>query len=82
MKCRENCGACCVALSISSPIPGMLSGKAAGVRCINLMEDYRCAIYKEPGYPKVCNGFKAEPDFCGSDREEAMAILGSLSEKV
>jgi hypothetical protein len=60
----------------------MLSGKAAGVRCINLMDDNRCAIYNDPGYPKVCMGFNAEPDFCGSNREEAMTILGSLSEKV
>jgi hypothetical protein len=58
----------------------MLKGKAAGVRCINLMDDYRCAIYNDPGYPKVCKGFKAEKEFCGSCREEAMKILGSLSD--
>jgi uncharacterized protein len=80
MECREACGACCVALSISSPIPGMEGGKAAGVRCIHLMDDYRCDIYYDPGYPDVCKGFKAEKEFCGSDREEAMKILGSLSD--
>jgi uncharacterized protein len=58
----------------------MEGGKDAGVRCIHLMDDYRCAIYRDPGYPKVCNGFKAEAEFCGSSREEAMKILGSLSE--
>jgi len=79
MYCRTNCGACCIALSISSPIPGMVNGKKAGVKCINLMDDYRCAIYNDPGYPKVCSGFNAEPAFCGSDREEAMKILYSLS---
>lgn len=80
MNCRENCGACCVALSISSSIPGMEGGKPAGVRCVNLMDDYRCAVYNDPGYPKVCAEFNAEAEFCGSDREEAMKILGSLSE--
>jgi uncharacterized protein len=80
MECRENCGACCIALSISSPIPGMEGGKVAGVRCIHLLEDYRCAIYNDPGYPAVCSGFNAEVGFCGSDREEAMRILESLSE--
>ncbi|MGD0755354.1 MAG: YkgJ family cysteine cluster protein [Bacteroidales bacterium] len=80
MKCRENCGACCIALSISSPLPGMASGKEAGVRCIHLLEDYRCAIYDNPEYPKVCSGFKAEKGFCGKDREEAMKILYSLSD--
>ena len=79
MECRKNCGACCIALSISSPIPGMPYGKEAGVRCINLKDDYRCAIYNDPEYPKVCSGFKAEPAFCGSDSEEAMKILELLS---
>jgi Fe-S-cluster containining protein len=81
MKCRENCGACCIALSISSPMPGMANGKPAGVRCIHLMDDYQCAIYNEATKPIVCTGFNAEPEFCGSSREEAMRILGSLSEK-
>jgi Fe-S-cluster containining protein len=80
MKCRENCGACCIALSISSPIPGMTGGKPAGVRCVHLMDDYRCDIYNDPGYPLVCAGFNAEKEFCGPGREEAMRILESLSE--
>ena len=80
MNCRENCGACCVALSISSPIPGMPGGKPAGVRCIHLLEDYRCDIYNDPGYPPVCTGFNAEKEFCGNNRDEAMRILGSLSD--
>jgi hypothetical protein len=58
----------------------MPEGKPAGVRCINLLNDYRCAIYNDPGYPKVCTGFRAELEFCGSSREEAMKILGSLSD--
>jgi uncharacterized protein len=80
MECRENCGACCIALSISSPIPGMPEGKAVGVRCIHLMDDNRCCIYSKPDRPKVCSDFKAEPEFCGSDREEALRILYKLSE--
>lgn len=79
MECRKNCAACCIALSISSPIPGMPGGKPAGVRCIHLLDDYTCDIYFSPGKPKVCDDFKAEPQFCGSDREEAMSILSSLA---
>jgi Fe-S-cluster containining protein len=78
MECRPDCGACCIALSISSPIPGMPEGKPAGVRCIHLMKDYKCGIYKS-GKPQVCEGFTAEEEFCGSNQEEAMNILGSLS---
>jgi Fe-S-cluster containining protein len=79
MKCRENCGACCIAISISSPIPGMPAGKPAGVRCIHLTHDNRCAIYDTPLKPKVCSDFKAEPEFCGNSREEALRILGSIT---
>jgi uncharacterized protein len=80
MECRSDCGACCIALSISSHIPGMPDGKLVGERCIHLTEDYRCAIYNNPLRPKSCAGFKAEHEFCGSDREEALKILFSLSE--
>jgi len=78
MKCRKNCGACCIASSISSPIPGMPGGKPAGVRCIHLSEEYRCLIYGDPRRPKVCNDFLADPEVCGSSREEAMKILSAL----
>jgi uncharacterized protein len=78
MECREKCGACCIALSISSAIPGMPGGKPAGVRCIHLNDDYKCAIYNN-GKPKVCEEFNAEAEFCGSNQEEAMRILYSLS---
>jgi len=76
MKCRKDCGACCIAPSISSPIPGMPNGKPTGVRCIHLQDDFSCGIYEER--PKVCRDFKAETAFCGSQRQEALAILSKL----
>jgi Fe-S-cluster containining protein len=79
MECRENCGACCIAISISSPIPGMPDGKPAGVRCIHLMEDFKCALFGDPSRPQVCIDYKPEPEFCGSNREEAIKILTVLS---
>ena len=79
MECRPGCGACCIAISISSPIPGMPEGKKAGVRCIHLLDDYKCFIYTNSGKPQVCTDFKAEPEFCGSEREDALSILLSLS---
>jgi len=78
MECRENCGACCIAPSISSPIPGMPDGKPAGTRCIHLTKDLMCGIFNSPLRPKVCAGFKAEELICGSSREEALEIMGSL----
>ncbi|MCK4745386.1 MAG: YkgJ family cysteine cluster protein [Bacteroidales bacterium] len=80
MKCRENCGVCCIAPSISSAIPGMPDGKPAGVTCIHLADDYRCMIYDHPGRPEVCNDFKADPDVCGTSRQEAMTLLEALEQ--
>ena len=48
MDCRVGCGACCIALSISSPIPGMPNGKPAGVRCVQLTPDNRCLLFGQP----------------------------------
>ncbi|MBN2347619.1 MAG: YkgJ family cysteine cluster protein [Bacteroidales bacterium] len=78
MKCRSGCGACCIAPSISSPIPGMPQGKPAGIQCIHLTKDYRCAIFKNPARPKVCADFKAETLICGTSREEALNNLTNL----
>ncbi|WP_350297005.1 YkgJ family cysteine cluster protein, partial [Limnohabitans sp. Rim8] len=53
-SCRSGCGACCTAPSISSPIPGMPSGKPAGVRCIQLADDLRCMLFGQDTRPLVC----------------------------
>lgn len=78
MPCRAGCGACCVALSISSPIPGMPHGKPAGVRCVQLGDDNRCRIFGSPERPKVCSDFQAELEFCGTTRAEALQLMQSL----
>ena len=82
MECRSNCGACCIGLSISSTIPGMPNGKAAGVRCIHLEDDMRCSIFFHPDRPKTCANFKAEPLFCGTNRDESLAIFEELENAV
>jgi hypothetical protein len=81
MDCREFCGACCIAPSITATIPGMENGKPAGVRCIHLTEDYKCNIFHSPDRPDVCAGFMPEHEFCGCSQDEAMMILTEL-EKV
>ncbi len=78
MECRPNCAVCCIYISISSPIPGMPNGKPAGTPCIHLAEDLKCAIFDSPDRPKVCGGFKADREFCGDTREEAISILSQL----
>lgn len=76
--CREGCAACCIVISISSPIPGMPKGKLAGERCIHLTSDLRCAIFTSIDRPKVCDGFKAEHIICGDNREFAIRTLSEL----
>ncbi len=78
MNCREHCGACCIAPSISSPIPGMPQGKPAGVRCIQLTIDNRCAIFGMPERPAVCSSLRPDIAMCGSDREDALAYLNEM----
>lgn len=77
-SCRVGCGACCIAISISSPIPGMPNGKPAGVRCVNLDKHNRCLLFGSPERPRVCGGFTAEREFCGGSNQEAFDILSSL----
>jgi hypothetical protein len=58
----------------------MPQGKPGGVRCIHLSEDFSCLIYGRPDRPKVCDDFKADPEVCGTSREEALTLLGKLEE--
>jgi hypothetical protein len=84
MNCRTGCGACCIAPSISSPIPGMPLGKAAGVRCAQLDDDNRCKIFGDPRRPAVCSSLSASLEMCGSaqgvdaTRSHAMNFLTRL----
>ncbi|PHV71703.1 zinc/iron-chelating domain-containing protein [Sporanaerobium hydrogeniformans] len=78
MKCRENCGACCIAPSITTPIPGMPQGKKAGQRCVQLDEFNRCKIFGSPSRPEVCGRLKPHEEMCGHSQEEAMAYLEHL----
>jgi uncharacterized protein len=78
MDCRSQCGACCIAPSISSPIPGMPRGKPAGVRCIHLDAKLRCLLYGSPSRPTVCSNLRPSPEMCGDSREFALAFLVQL----
>ena len=76
--CRPGCGACCVAPSIASPIPGMPHGKPAGVRCVQLTGDNRCRLFGLPERPAFCVGLRPSAEMCGGTADEAMAYLDAL----
>ena len=78
MSCRAGCGACCIALSISSPIPGMPGGKPAGVRCVQLDDDNLCRLFGSPDRPEVCNRLRPSQEMCGDSTEHALAYLAAL----
>lgn len=78
MDCRPHCGACCIAPSISSPIPGMPHGKPAGVPCAQLLPDLRCALFGRPERPAVCASLRPTEAMCGRDRDDALGRLAAL----
>lgn len=78
MECRPACAACCIAPSISSPIPGMPEGKPAGMRCVQLTEALGCAIFGLPQRPAVCASLRPAATMCGEHRDEAIAWLTRL----
>ena len=77
-ECRVGCGACCIAPSIETPFFGMPEGKPAGVRCVHLDTQNRCAIFGQPERPSWCSDLRAEPSMCGDDDAAAMRILEDL----
>ncbi len=78
MECRSACGACCIAPAIHRPFFGMPEGKASGQRCLHLDEAMRCRLFGDPRRPRACADFQPEPDVCGSDRAEALRLIGEL----
>lgn len=82
MNCRPGCGACCIAPSISSPIPGMpwVKGisKPAGVRCVQLSADNQCLIFGHADRPAVCASLRPSAEMCGDSRGQALRWLGHI----
>ena len=78
MDCHSDCGACCTAPSISSPIPGMPEGKPANTRCVQLSDTNLCMIFGSPLRPKVCSGLQPTAEMCGSTRQQAITYLLEL----
>ncbi len=81
MECRKGCGACCIAPSISSAIPGMPEGKPAGIRCIQLTEDNLCKLFGSSLRPTVCASLKPSQEMCGECDEEAFRYLIQLEQE-
>ena len=78
LNCRPGCAACCIAPSITTPMPGMPNGKPAGVPCVQLMDDLRCALFGKPERPTFCGGLQPSAEMCGETREYALQWIARL----
>lgn len=56
----------------------MPHGKPAGVRCVQLTPDLRCALFGRPERPAVCSSLRPSPDMCGENAADALARLARL----
>jgi hypothetical protein len=74
-SCRAGCAACCIAPSITSPIPGMPNGKPAGVPCVQLNASGFCQLFGLPERPGFCSSLRANAEMCGSTKAEAVRFL-------
>jgi uncharacterized protein len=52
--------------------------KPAGIPCVQLLPDFRCALFGKPERPAVCVSLRPTQAMCGATREEAFAYLNEL----
>ncbi|GJH03070.1 hypothetical protein CBA19C8_20955 [Paraburkholderia terrae] len=48
------------------------------MRCVQLGDDLRCAIFGKPERPACCSGLQPQAEMCGSSRDEALVWLARL----
>ncbi len=56
----------------------MPHGKPAGVPCVQLLPDLRCALFGRPERPAVCASLRPNEIMCGAGRGHALAYLTAL----
>ena len=56
----------------------MPHGKPAGIPCVQLLPDFRCALFGKPERPAVCVSLRPTEEMCGATREEALTFLAKL----
>lgn len=56
----------------------MPHGKPAGIPCVQLLPDYRCALFGRPERPAVCVSLRPTEEMCGAARDQALRNLTAL----
>ena len=62
----------------SDGAPSQAQGKAAGVRCVQLTHDNRCAIFADPRRPSVCLTLRASVEMCGANEDVAKTRVHAM----
>ncbi len=58
----------------------MPEGKKAGQRCVQLDDNNLCLLFGLAERPALCEQFKAEPEVCGNDRQQALILIKQLED--
>jgi uncharacterized protein len=53
-------------------------GKPAGIPCVQLLPDYRCAIFGRPERPAFCTSLRPSDEMCGFSRADALSLIERL----
>ena len=56
----------------------MPHGKPAGIPCVQLTDDFRCALFGRPERPAFCVSLRPTEEMCGANRGDALAFLAQL----
>jgi hypothetical protein len=56
----------------------MPHGKPAGIPCVQLLPDYRCALFGKPERPAVCASLRPMEEMCRTSRTEALDYLKNM----
>ena len=56
----------------------MPHGKPAGVACVQLLPDFRCALFGKPERPAVCVSLRPSASMCGGSKMDALRFLREL----
>lgn len=59
----------------------MPHGKPAGVPCVQLTDDRRCALFGDARRPAVCASLQPSPAMCGRHPAQALRRLARLERR-
>lgn len=56
----------------------MPHGKPAGIPCVQLQDDFRCALFGDPSRPTFCVSLRPSEEMCRTSASEALEFLSLL----